>query len=331
VAFRTTLALLLVVVVASGCGGAGELDEPAETKTEWLGRFGSWYSELPANPRAGPAVEQAGPDELIRFTDCASSFRSDVGTPPAELARVAALVTSACRSYERAAATRIPAEADPGDALFERERQLQLGDSAMLDAFAELERRLASARPLPRRAGAAGRTDASRIDPRYGRAAGRFSQRAVEVRCWDEDDWERISAEEGALAVEEPDYAGMVGLDSTRIHLSPAVCDSLDDLAYGGGRPGGDDAEDLAFALLALAHENEHLVAPSGTEAETECYGLQRVDDLAQALGAGAAYARELAETAWEELYAENDPEYFSEECRDGGALDADRGSSLWP
>jgi hypothetical protein len=79
-----------------------------------------------------------------------------------------------------------------------------------------------------------------------------------------------------------------------------------------------------------LAHESSHL-AGVRDEAAADCYGLQRTAVAAQDLGADRAEAERLARIALVERTLTAPPDYRSPECRDGGALDLDPGSSVWP
>jgi hypothetical protein len=82
--------------------------------------------------------------------------------------------------------------------------------------------------------------------------------------------------------------------------------------------------------VLTLGHETVH-VAPGGSEAVATCYGLQRMRQAGVLLGAPRAYADTLAELAWTGLYPFGLAKYHSPECRDGGNLDLNPKSSVWP
>lgn len=110
--------------------------------------------------------------------------------------------------------------------------------------------------------------------------------------------------------------------------LDEQTCSTLD--RFADGKTGaGDDAE-VARALHVLAHESSHL-AGVRNEAEADCYGLQRTAVVAEDLGADPAEAERLARIALDERRVTAPPEYRSAECRDGGALDLDPTSSVWP
>ena len=79
-----------------------------------------------------------------------------------------------------------------------------------------------------------------------------------------------------------------------------------------------------------LAHESSHL-AGIRDEAAADCYGLQRTAFVAESLGADPAKAQQLARLALAERAVTAPANYRSSECHDGGALDLDHTSSVWP
>jgi hypothetical protein len=110
--------------------------------------------------------------------------------------------------------------------------------------------------------------------------------------------------------------------------LDEETCSTLDRFADGKLRP-TDDAR-AARALHVLAHESSHL-AGVRDEAAADCFGLQRTALVAEDLGADPAEAEQLARIALAERAMFAPPDYRSSECRDGGALDLDPASSVWP
>ncbi|HEY7003274.1 MAG TPA: hypothetical protein VH281_03245 [Gaiellaceae bacterium] len=110
--------------------------------------------------------------------------------------------------------------------------------------------------------------------------------------------------------------------------LDEETCSTLNRFAE--GKTGPQDEEEVARALHVLAHESSHL-AGIRDEAVADCYGLQRTAVVAEDLGAGPAEAEELARVAAAERAVTAPPEYRSTECHDGGALDLDPGSPVWP
>jgi hypothetical protein len=107
----------------------------------------------------------------------------------------------------------------------------------------------------------------------------------------------------------------------------------------------GDPAyRSYVFAIQALAHEAFHLVdltagkpvitAPAILESRAECFGLQNIARVALGLGAAEDDARSLARYYAETVYPgreSSSPDYWSPECRSGGALDLEPATPDWP
>ncbi len=178
----------------------------------------------------------------------------------------------------------------------------------------------------------AGRVGKSRIDPLFSRVATPIARRPVEIRCWSKADWDNVLAEFNAWEPGFADPAGFVGNTSfsDTANLGPSTCERLDGLAYKKKYPTGDDEDELASAVQILSHEIQHLVA-NGTEAQTECYGMQALEGVARSLGAPASYARELALNFWQYGYPTDNAVYHTQLCQDGGPLDAHPQTSRWP
>ena len=159
----------------------------------------------------------------------------------------------------------------------------------------------------------------ARATARYSAEASRIVGRPVEIRC---DESRRIVG-----AVQHSDGVAEVGGDLA--YLTPERCYDLYRQAFEGGGP----FSQTARAVAVLAHEAWHLRGERD-EGRTECFALQSGVDLARRLGASDDTARrmmrqQLAENA---LRANGDQEYLvPPECRDGGELDLDPGSSRFP
>ena len=158
---------------------------------------------------------------------------------------------------------------------------------------------------------------------RLAKIASAIAGRTVEVHC------------PGALQrlVEVSPNAGSVyfsadGQPGDFTELNDKTCTTLEDFAE--GHTDADDAPRVAAALHVLAHESWHL-AGVRNEAKADCYGLQRTAFVAEELGADHPEAQAFSELAMAERAQFAPPEYRSAECHDGGALDLDRGSSIWP
>jgi hypothetical protein len=185
--------------------------------------------------------------------------------------------------------------------------------------------------PLPTRGGV---TEVSRIEPLYTRIARDISGRDVEVRCWSEEDWAERSDEVADWTHGEMrpgDWTAYVSYDHERANLSPEICRSLGRWAYERRWP--DDRSEIynfAWSVKVLAHEVQHLRGIDN-EARADCYGLQEMPAAGRGLGLGGEAARSLVEYAWLHIYPRVRGEYWSAECRDGGELDLNPSSSVWP
>ena len=170
-------------------------------------------------------------------------------------------------------------------------------------------------------------TEDATPDERLTAVADQQLPTEIAVWCWDDGAWNALQgrmnrelrpADRGA-------FAGIADLYAFDIHLSPGVSETLADFDSTA------DELSAAEALLVLAHEIRHFGSSGSNEAGTECAALQRVDDTARALGASEDRATALARIAWETLYPGNRPEYRSDQCRPGGALDNDPSTPAFP
>jgi hypothetical protein len=91
------------------------------------------------------------------------------------------------------------------------------------------------------------------------------------------------------------------------------------------------DYANYAMALATLGHEPFH-IAGDTDEARVNCHGLQRVSMLAQALGDTPDDAEQIARFVEQYVIPAQPPQYWlPSECHDGGALDLNPDSSVWP
>jgi hypothetical protein len=158
---------------------------------------------------------------------------------------------------------------------------------------------------------------------RLARAASAIAGRPVEVHC--PSLLQRlvdVSPNSGSV------HFSADGQPANFTELNDKTCSTLSDFATGDTAAG--DAGRVALALHVLAHESFHL-AGVRNEAEADCYGLQRTALVAQELGADPVEARKLADLALVERAQTAPSEYRSPQCYDGGALDLDPGSTVWP
>jgi hypothetical protein len=154
---------------------------------------------------------------------------------------------------------------------------------------------------------------------RFSDEASRVVGRPVEIRC-DE-------AGEFVGAVQHADGVAAVG--GRLAYLTPEICHDLYRLAF---------RDEVTFsrtarAIAVLAHEAWHLRGERN-EGVTECYALQSGVALGRRLGLDEDTARRMMrqQLAENRLRERGALEYLVPgECRDGGALDLDPGSSRFP
>jgi len=140
--------------------------------------------------------------------------------------------------------------------------------------------------------------------------------------------------------VAEPEglvLAGAVLAGDATMHLAPATCLALDSVAASPpslecladrGAICGATAVEGAIALVTLAHEAQH-AAGEGDEAAAQCRAIQTVDDAARALGVSAPEAALVGAFVTHAL--RQPPEYRSDACRAGGALDLEPATPAFP
>ena len=123
---------------------------------------------------------------------------------------------------------------------------------------------------------------------------------------------------------------GFASAGGERLNLAPQICHALGRLAYRDARPAArTQAFALALAVATLAHESVH-ASGIADERAAECHGLQWLARTAEEIGVERAYAQRLADTYWAH-YDRVPVMYRSNECRDGGELDLDRGAASFP
>jgi hypothetical protein len=86
------------------------------------------------------------------------------------------------------------------------------------------------------------------------------------------------------------------------------------------------------YAVATAAHEALHVLG-IGDEATAECLAFQMVTPISAYFGASTAFAYEIGRDyiPLYDLNREFAPDYWSAECRDGGALDLFRNVTGWP
>lgn len=187
--------------------------------------------------------------------------------------------------------------------------------------------------PLPT---ISGPSSESRIEPRFSRAASLVSGgRAVEARCWSVADWSRLrdewlTATDGTFDLFDGlAYANPNDAIPGRLHLSASICSSLVSIAYRRAWASTRSRNTLAFAVVTLAHETQH-VRGFRSEPVAECYGMQRARIVGRALGLSARQAGELVAHYWKQVYPRRPFAYVSASCRNGGKLDLNL-TPAWP
>jgi hypothetical protein len=156
----------------------------------------------------------------------------------------------------------------------------------------------------------------------FSRIAAEIAERDVRIEC------QRFSgalldptAEAGYVAFNADGTPGDTG------RLERDACNDLRDYLHGDK---SSPDLDQVVAVQVLAHESLHL-AGVRNEAQTECAAVQRVDEVAEALGATPDEARALATRYYDEIYPRMPDAYRSAECRDQGELDASPDNPEWP
>jgi hypothetical protein len=173
-------------------------------------------------------------------------------------------------------------------------------------------------------------------EERLGEVASAIAQRSVGVQC--PGFWRRlvdVSGEDGRV------HFDVAGRPSDSAELSARTCDRLEDFSRAGTKPAFDclvpddrqcsrEVVETARALSTLAHEAFHL-AGVRDEAAAECYAVQTVDFVTEKLGSTAAQGRIVSAWAARTSARTHPAEYHSQECRRGGALDLEPGTTAWP
>jgi hypothetical protein len=153
----------------------------------------------------------------------------------------------------------------------------------------------------------------------FSAEASRIAGHPVTIRCDEAGNF--------VGAVQHADGVAEVG--GTRAYLTPDRCNTLYQLAF------KDEVKSsqTGRAIAVLAHESWHLRGVRD-ESTTECYALQSGVELGRRLGLAGSTARQLMrqQLAENALHGAGSPDYLvTSDCRNGGALDLDPGSSEFP
>jgi hypothetical protein len=164
------------------------------------------------------------------------------------------------------------------------------------------------------------REDRARTEERLSAEAGRIARHEAVVHC--------DARGEAVGVVQHADGIAEVG--GRNAYLTPDICYRLYRLAFKGDEGA---FSQTARAIAVLAHEAWHLRGESD-EGITNCYAFQSGVALGERLGLSEGMAarmmrQQLADNA---VFARSAPEYLvPRECRNGGRLDLDPGSSRFP
>jgi hypothetical protein len=309
VVLSVSLALFLV-----GCGTSRPFHASAAKEQAWVASAQDWL-----------AVESFQGN----FRGCEARLADRVGQAPArDLESLELPIERMCMSFARAYRDLDAAFKQSDGALYQRSQdEMHRAEAQIVPVRALVDAwHPGSSGGLPTRGGV---VSSSRIEPRLSAAASVVAHRKVTVRCWSEADWlriKRVAAVEGAGAV-VTDLAGLADPTAETIDLSPESCRDLVAVVYLGEHTGAH----AAFGVTLLAHEATHLREDAPSEAQTECYAMQRVVEAAPKLGLSDVEARRLARTYWAAIYPEVLPDYYTVDCRDGGPLDLHSNDPRWP
>ena len=357
---RTWALALAMLLAATACmGDAGETREDArvtssqsderplaaygDAERTWLAALGTWRDAIDvalweftiaSNDERILASIGRGDDDaegyvralLEDLRSCSETFREDVGdSPTPRLAPGAEAVVTACEYLERGAEEDL-ADLGGGDEDPFRDGGFWIGDGRerLWTSNRQILLRADGRRLIPK-----GVPGESHVDVSLSDAANQLVDLLrvqLQVRCWSEDDWPEIVEELGAFTNGQVTTETMAWAShSIGVHVSPAACTKLGDIAA------GDVIVDEASArpLVAFARELGRLLGYR-VEAFAECWAMQAADDVARAIGASPTDARALGRLYWERVFPELPSELRSSECRPGGQFDFDPGKA-WP
>jgi hypothetical protein len=287
---------------------------PPSTEGQWLGRYALWVTDLRT------ALEHADRPALER---CRQTLEEKLGQPPASLRRPERILARACDRFAKGARA-----GDDQQAFSEWSQAARL----VRDANDRLPNPQAMERlPLPVGRGVLAE---SRVEPLFTEVARDIAAPVGQVRCWSRSDWTELQKDTFG---QDLDLAGFASPGFQRVNLAWDICDSLATIAYSDRKPTGTEQLEIAFAVTTLMHEAGHLnesgdfYGAGQNEPLAECWGMQHIRQAAVKLGASRPYASELAQRYWTEIYPTRPLDYRTKKCRNGGAYDVRKSSSVWP
>jgi hypothetical protein len=229
------------------------------------------------------------------------------------------------RPYER----RLQKEIKEANALWKDESNLVEDYEAKLDGC--LGPRPALAR--------AERGRITRLEALLSDISGEVAGRQVTLHCEKAAEW-RLAESQTKV---EGHLLGYVFEGGRAVHLAPSLCYVLHRLRYLHWQPDmsclsrAKDVDqpvcpprpsELIRSAVTLAHEAYH-VAGEENEQRAQCFGLQKTSQVAQRLGVLPTVADQMAWYAWQ--FSEAPKSYASPQCKEGGELDIDKQSSVFP
>jgi hypothetical protein len=318
---RRFAGVVLGVLVCCACSASKASTPTTSTKTtppptedQWLGRYALWVTDLRT------ALEHA---DLPALERCGQSLDEKLGRPPASVRTAKRILALACERFAGGARM--------GD---ETKAFREWSQAARL--VRDANRRLPNPQAMERLPLPVGRGELaeSRVELLFTRVARDLAAPVAQVRCWSRSDWPELQKDTFG---EDLDLAGFASPGFQRVNLAWDICDGLAKIAYTNERPRGTEELDIAFAVTTLMHEAGHLnesgdfYGAGQNEPLAECWGMQHIREAAERLGASQAYASELADRYWTEVYPTRPPGYRTKKCRNGGAYDVRKESAIWP
>jgi len=309
------LVAVAAALLAAGCGDGPDDTPPAKAsvaaEAAWADHVLGWIESFTASGVGA---------------DCGRLFTTTVGPPPSqELQPIVDAAHDMCGDFDRWSAAQMRA-LRTGATYAGSQRDLAVAESKLraLSRLAAEHGPGSTTWRLPRLAAL---TDRSREEPTFAAVAETLSgKRDVIVRCWSPRDWRRVSRAYARRNGVSFGLGGFAEPSARSIDLSSDVCSALARIRYGGG----DHVPEEAFALNVLAHESMHLLDEDPSEAQAECWAMQRIVRVGTMPGMPAETARRRATYYLEKLYPGQYPEYRTPDCRAGGPLDQSPGGP-WP
>lgn len=179
----------------------------------------------------------------------------------------------------------------------------------------------------------------TRLEAFLSDISGEVAGRQVTLHCEKAAEW-RLAESQTKV---EGHLLGYVFEGGRAVHLAPSLCYVLHRLRYLHWKPDvsclsrSKDVDqrvcpprtsEVVRSAVTLAHEAYH-VAGEENEQRAECFGLQKASHIAQRLGVLPSVADQMAWYAW--TFSEAPKSYASPQCKEGGKLDIEKESSVFP